>query len=158
MVLPDLMKVIHRHADDLAAELMTDLRSNPRTKYLRGVGPEELRRRASDLYANLASWITERREEEVAAVYEELGMARCAEGVSASELVWALSMAKMHLLEFIRRNDAVTTSVELYQRAELMEMVERFFDRAVYHALRGYEGMRGDDRPAPPPHSGVWCD
>jgi hypothetical protein len=158
MVLPDLLKTIHLHADELAAELMADLRSNPRTKYLRGVGPEEFRRRALDLYANLSTWIAGRREEDVASVYEELGAARCAEGVSASELAWALSLAKTHLLEFIRRNDAVTTSVELYQLGELMEMVERFFDRAVYHSLRGYEGMRGDYGRVQEPSAGVWCD
>jgi hypothetical protein len=151
------MKIIHAHADELAAELLADLRINPRTRYLRGVGPEEFRKRASDLYANLAAWLADRREEDIALAYEDLGAARCGEGVSASELVWALTLAKTHLLEFIQRNDSVTTSIELYQRGEIMEMVERFFDRAVYYALTGYEGMRGLPR-ARKSHEGVWCD
>jgi hypothetical protein len=157
MVLPELMKVIHAHAAELAAELLADLRVNPRTRYLRGVGPEEFRKRASDLYANLSAWLADRRDEEIAHAYEDLGAARCAEGVSASELVWALTLAKSHLLEFIRRNDSVTTSVELYQRAEIMEQIERFFDRAVYYALTGYEGLRGLPA-ARKVHEGVWCD
>jgi hypothetical protein len=139
--------------------LIADLRSNPRTRYLRGVGPEEFRRRALDLYANLSSWIAGRREDDIAAAYEELGAARCSEGVSASELVWALTLAKRHLLDFIRRNDAVDSSVELYQQTELLEMIERFFDTAVYHALCGYEGMRGLPRvELRASHEGVWCD
>jgi hypothetical protein len=157
MVLPELMKVIHAHAGELAAELLADLRVNPRTRYLRGVGPEEFRRRASDLYANLSAWLADRRDEEIAQAYEDLGAARCAEGVAARELVWALTLAKSHLIEFIRRNDSVTTSIELYQRAEITEQIERFFDRAVYYALSGYEGMRGLP-PAPKAHQGVWCD
>lgn len=159
MVLPELIKVIHTHADEIAAELLADLRTNPRTRYLRGVGPEEIRRRALDLYSNLSSWVAGRREEEIAAAYEELGSARCSEGVSSSELMWALTLAKRHLLDFIRRNDAVDSSIELYQQTELLEMIERFFDTAIYHALRGYEAMRSLPRvELRAPHEGVWCD
>lgn len=159
MVLPELLAVIHTHAEELAAELIVDLRNNPRTKYLRGVGPEEFRRRAVDLYANLSAWLAERREEDIARAYESLGAARCAEGVAASELVAALLLAKSRLLDFIRRNDSLSTSVELYQLGELLEMIERFFDQAIYYSLRGHEGMLGiRDRSERPPPKGIWCD
>src|SRR5204863_8639382 len=104
MLMPDLIRAIHDHAEAITRELEADLQTNPRTPYLHDVTDDEFRRRALDLYGNLARWIAAPREREIEQVYGELGRDRFREGVPASQFVTALTLAKFHLREFIRRN------------------------------------------------------
>jgi hypothetical protein len=48
-------------------------------------------------------------------------------------------MVKQHLWEFIRREAVLGDELELHQELELLQAVDHFFDRAIYHAARGYE-------------------
>jgi hypothetical protein len=150
MLLPDLIRIVQAHADALAAELLDSLRRDPDVPYLHDLGDEELRRRVLDVYRNCAHWaaaadvaggrLQGRMERgEVERGYAELGRLRRAEGIPASQLVRALHRSKAHLLDFIRRNAATQSSVELYQESELAELIHNFFDSAIEHALRGYE-------------------
>ena len=41
--------------------------------------------------------------------------------------------------DFIRARGLVDSAVELYQVEELHLLVSHFFDRAIYHVVRGYE-------------------
>lgn len=139
MLLPDLLRTIESHADEITAELMTELRTHPRTTYLHRVSEGEVRTRANDLYARLSRWIEDDGEDEISQTYRELGSRRCREGVPTSELIYALTLAKSRLINFIRRNDTIESSLELQQECELIDKVHQFFDRATYYAARGYE-------------------
>jgi hypothetical protein len=147
MLLPELFRSIESHADAIVDGLIADLRRNPRTSYLHGLSEQEFRARARDLYSNLSRWISEGREEDIQRSYSELGKSRRREGVRASELVWALTLAKAHLWDYVRRTDVVESSVELYQEGQLHDMIDRFFDRAVYYALRGHESVAATAQP-----------
>jgi len=146
MLLPELIHEIEARAPVLTEDLMADLRRDPHAAYLHRVDERTFRSRALDLYTNLSRWIADRREEEVERAYGELGRTRCREGVPASELVYALIRAKAHLFEYIRRNAEAGSAVDLYQEDELLGMIGRFFDRAIYHALRGYESVQRGTR------------
>lgn len=148
MLMPELFRSIHGHADAIASELMSDLRRNPRTPYLHRVSQDEFHRRALDLYSNLSRWIASPNEDEIVRVYGALGRDRFREGVPASELVSALVLTKRHLCDFITRNDVIETTLELYQEGELFDMIHRFFDQAIIHALRGYEAEMALREPA----------
>ncbi|CAG0978300.1 hypothetical protein PHYC_01624 [Phycisphaerales bacterium] len=139
MLLPDLIRTIESHADEITTELMTELRTNPRTTYLHRVSEGEVRTRANDLFSHLSRWIEEDGEDEISQTYRELGGRRCREGVPPSELLYALVLAKAHLISFIRRNDTIESSLELQQECELLEKIHHFFDRASYYATRAYE-------------------
>jgi hypothetical protein len=145
MLLPDLVRLVQDHADSLAAEFIDSLRRDPGVTFLHAVGDDELRQRLLEIYRSCARWniaaesggYHQRREVDLS--YTELGRLRRAQGVPASQLVRALHQAKSHLLDFIRRNAAADSSIELYQETELETMVHDFFDSAVEHALQGYE-------------------
>lgn len=139
MLLPDLLRTIESHADEITTELMTELRTHPRTTYLHRVSEGEVRTRVNDLYAHLSKWIEEDGEDEISQAYRELGGRRCREGVPASELMFALILAKNRLINFIRRNDTVGSQLELQQEHELIDRIERFFERAMYYSIRAYE-------------------
>ncbi len=146
MLMPDLIRSIEANAEEIVTRLLADLKASPRTPYIHDLSREEFTRRAIDLYSNLSRWVVDRREGDVERAYGDLGRARCREGVRASELAWALALAKAHLLDFIRRNAASDTAVEVYQEEELFDMIGRFFDQATYHALRGYEAEAAERR------------
>ncbi len=131
--------MIEDHADELFRGLLDDLQSNPRTPSYHRLNREELRTRLHDVYRNLGGWLSDTTEERVELVYGELGRKRRSEGIPVSEVVFALTLAKYHLRDFIRTRGLMDSAVELYQEQELQRLVGRFFDRAVYHTVRGYE-------------------
>ncbi len=134
-----LVHLIEDHADELFRGLLDDLQSNPRTPSYHRLNREELRTRLHDVYSNLGVWLSDTTEERVEPAYGELGRKRHAEGIPLSEVVFALTLAKYHLRDFIRTRGLMDSAVELYQEQELQRLVGRFFDRAVYHTVRGYE-------------------
>jgi hypothetical protein len=152
MLLPDLIRIVQGHAETLAAELIDSLRRDPGVSYLHTVGDDELRRRMQDLYRNCAQWTVAaqagggRQQQDVDRSYMDLGRLRRDQGIPANQIVRALHRAKTHLLDFIRRNAAADSSVEIYQETELEATIHGFFDSAVEHVLRGYEA----DPPGPP--------
>jgi hypothetical protein len=133
------VKVIEEHAEQLTRGVLDDLRGNPRTPAFNGLAPEELHRRVYDVYHNLGRWLGDKTEEQLEATYGGLGRARCAEGVPLSEVVYALVLIKDHLREYIRAVGLVDSAVELYLEEELHLSIGHFFDRALYHMVRGYE-------------------
>jgi hypothetical protein len=134
-----LVRVIEEHAEDLTRGVMRDLASNPRTAAYHRLAADELQRRVYDVYHNLGRWLGDKTEEHIEATYGELGRRRHAEGVPLSEVVYALVRVKGHLREYVRAVGFVDSSVELYLEEELHHLVGHFFDKAIYHTVKGYE-------------------
>ena len=139
MELPWLMKQIETHAEQLTERVIQAVRTNPRTKFLRDLSEEELRRRFFDLFQNLGRWLSEKGEDEIEATYGEIGRRRCREGVPLNELVYALILVKQHLWDYIEKNVVPASEGNLYGEELVAQMMARFFDRAVYHTVKGYE-------------------
>ena len=56
----------------------------------------------------------------------------------------ALLVVEMdHLLEYVRASGLSDSALDLYQELELLRVVGQFFDRAIYHTVRGYEEAAG---------------
>jgi len=139
MLLPSLIRLIETHADELMDQVVKAVRTDPRTAFLHEVSEAELKRRGFDLYRNLGRWLGEKSEADIEATYQENGYRRFQEGVPLSALVHALTLMKQHLWNFVRKNDLPETATNLYSEEQLEMMVGQFFDKAVYHAVRGYE-------------------
>jgi hypothetical protein len=131
--------MIEHHADELTRALVEDLRSNPRTPSYHRLSRETLHDRTYHVYKDLGLWLNSKAEEDVEANYTELGKKREAEGVPISELVYALILTKYHLRDYIRAAGLVDSAVDLYQEQELHRLLGRFFDKAIYYAVRAYE-------------------
>lgn len=146
MLLPFLIQSIQSRAAALTDELMQTVRSSPRTSYLKQIGEEEFRRRALDLFANLGRWLEAGRAAEIETVYTDLGQRRCKQGVLVSELVSALVHVKHRLWQHVQSLTAGSGSSDSGNRIELLAMIDRFFDQAIYHVLRGYEIAQAETR------------
>ena len=145
-----LIKLIETHADSLTREVVEDLHHNEHTPAFRHISTSELESRILRLYQNLGNWIGEPNDDAIRAEYEEWGRARAHQGVPLSQLMYSVILTKKHLRKYIREHaniifsgDAVTPGefipVELYSIQELNYTVGDFFDRALYHLMRGHE-------------------
>ena len=56
-----------------------------------------------------------------------------------SQLMFVIVATKEHLWEYVTKEATADRPVELFQELELFQLVEQFFDRAVYFAAIGYE-------------------
>ena len=150
MLAARLIRLIEDHADSLTREALEDILTNPRTASFRTVPRNELAPRVHALYQNLGNWIGDPGEDKVRQEYEAWGRTRFRQGISLSEIVYTLILAKHHLRQYIRDHGLVEYSgdrvvrgellpVQMHGIQELNTMVGEFFDRALYYLARGYE-------------------
>jgi hypothetical protein len=135
-----LVRLIEDHAEPLAREVVKDLTANPRTTAYHALARDDLYRRVYDVYHNLGRWVGGNDDSAIERSYGELGRLRRREGIALSQVAYALILTKDHLLTFIRTKGFAGSAVELYQEEELTHLVDRFFDKALYNTLLGYEG------------------
>jgi len=134
-----LVRMIEQHADELTRALVENLRSNPRTVSYHRLSREAIHDRTHNVYKNLGLWLNSKAEEDIEASYTELGKERETEGIPLSEVVYALTLTKYHLRDYIRAAGLVDSAVDLYQALELQRTLGQFFDKAIYYTVRAYE-------------------
>jgi hypothetical protein len=133
-----LVDLIETHADELTSRLVERLRSHHTTIGLRKYDDLELGRRARELYHHLGYWLRSSSELEVEKTFRDFGRAEHREGIPPSDLVGALLITRRNLWEFVQ-SQVGDSILELHQELDLQLLVVRFFDRAVYHTVRGWE-------------------
>jgi len=134
-----LIRMIEHHADELTRALVEDLLSNPRTSSYHRLSREAIHDRTYHVYKDLGLWLNSKAEEDIEASYTELGKERAAEGIPISQVVFALTLTKYHLRDYIRAAGLVDSAVELHQEQELHHVLGQFFDKAIYYTIRAYE-------------------
>ena len=139
MLAMKLVRLIEAHSEELSRGLAQQLRSAERTSDYRKIPPDDLRPAAADVYRNLGEWLLRKPEAEIAARFRAVAARRAAEGISMHQYVWALLLSRDHLWQFLRRECFVDSIFELHAQLELLQLLNQFFDRAVYYAILGYE-------------------
>jgi hypothetical protein len=134
-----LVQIIEDHAEQLTRGLIDDLLSNNRTPHYHHLTREELHYRTYDVYRNLGRWLGNETESAIESTYTHLGKKRFAEGIPLSEIVYSLAVVKQHLLEYIHFSGMIDSAVDLHGDRELQSLVGRFFDKAVYYIVNGFE-------------------
>jgi hypothetical protein len=142
-----LVRLIEKHSAEIAELLLRQLRTSEHTPAYRNIPEDDLRPSLVSLYAHLEQWLLHKSEADVERHFKTLGVKRAATGVPASQLAWALHMSKTQLWGFIYREGGAERALELYGELELLETLNRFFDRGICYALVGYE-ERGQSQKA----------
>ena len=137
-----LVRLIETHSDTLAAGLLAKVRNSLRLGEYGSVPPEELQQRVYEIYRHLGEWLLSRREIDVERRYIEIGARRAAQGVPLSQLIWAIILTKKNLWDFLKHEAVLDRPAEISGELEVEELLDQFFDRAVYYAAVGYERAR----------------
>jgi hypothetical protein len=134
-----LVRLIETHSDALAAGLLEKVQSSELTRAYHNVAPEELRQRVYEIYRHLGDWLLGKSAFDIEQRYEEIGTRRVHQGVPISELIWVIILTKENLWEFVKKENVMERPVEVFGELEMMQLLDQFFDRAIYYASVGYE-------------------
>lgn len=134
-----LVRLIESHADALAAGLEEKVQADQQISHFRQVPAQELRERVYEIYRHLGEWLLGKNELDIEHRYREIGARRAHQGVPLSEVVQAIVLTKENLWDFLKSEAVMDRAVEIMGELELLQMLEMFFDRAIYYAAVGYE-------------------
>lgn len=137
-----LVKLIEMYSDRLAETMLMKLQHCEKCPSFKNVPREEFRQRVYEVYDHLGEWLTSKQEEDIARRYTEIGMQREQQGVMLSELMYAIILTREHLWDYLQHEANVEKPAEVFGELEMLQLLEQFFDRAMYYAARGYEQAR----------------
>ncbi len=134
-----LLRLVETHSDKLAAMLLERTSRSPLLPDYKNVPSEELRERVREIYQHLAEWLLGKGDMDVEKRYLEIGAKRARQDVPLSQLIWAIILTKKNLWEFVKQEAVLDQPVEIAGELEVEELVDQFFDRAIFYAAVGYE-------------------
>jgi hypothetical protein len=150
-----LVRLIEAHSDALAAGLLARVQQSELTRSYRNVPPDELRDRVGEIYRHLGEWLLGKGASfDIEQRYEEIGTRRVHQGVPISELIWVIILTKENLWEFLQRESLPERPIEAFGELEMLQLLDQFFDRAIYYASVGYERAMLAHELHPAPSSG----
>lgn len=128
-------RLVEKHSDELSKQLAHKLHTSTRTKGFHNVPLAELEHDINVLYRNLGDWLLHRTESDIQAFYKEIGKRRAAQKIPSEEMMWAFTMAKEHIIDFLRREAGADNALALFAEIEFILTLTQFFDRAIYFAV-----------------------
>jgi hypothetical protein len=146
MMLYRLVRLIETHSQSLAACLLDRVQQSELTPCFRkNVSSEELKTRVFEIYHHLGEWLIGKDESHLEQRYLEIGSRRATQRVPLSELIWVIVLTKENLWEFIKKEAVLERPIEVFGELEMLQLLDQFFDRAVYYASIGYELAVADE-------------
>ncbi len=140
MMLYRLVRLIETHSQSLSSCLLDRVQTSELTHYYqKSVPGEELKERVYEIYRHLGEWLIGKDESHLEQRYLQIGAARAAQRVPMSEVIWVIVLTKENLWEFIKKEAVLERPVEVFGELEMLQLLEQFFDRAIYYASVGYE-------------------
>ncbi|MGB8011597.1 MAG: hypothetical protein WCF68_08285 [Terriglobales bacterium] len=140
MMLYRLVRLIETHSQSLAGCLLDRVQGSELTPNFQSkVPPEELKERVYEIYRHLGEWLMRKEEFQLEQRYLQIGARRAHQQVPLSEVIWVIVLTKENLWEFIKKESVLERPVEVFGELEMLQLLEQFFDRAVYYAAVGYE-------------------
>jgi hypothetical protein len=140
MMLYRLVRLIETHSQALAASVLEQVRNSKLTQdFQQKVPPEDLNERVYEVYRHLGEWLMGKDEHQLEQRYLQIGARRASQQVPMSEVIWVIVLTKDNLWEFIKKESVLEHPVEVFGELEMLQLLEQFFDRAIYYASVGYE-------------------
>jgi hypothetical protein len=133
------VRLIEDHSDALASSLMHKVQRSSHTEAYHKIPSEELTQRVYEIYRHLGEWLLDKSEADIEERYTQIGICRSQQGVPLSQVIWAITLTKNNLWEFTLDESYPDRPVEIFGKQELLQLLEQFFDRAIYSTAVGYE-------------------
>jgi hypothetical protein len=142
MMLYRLVHLIETHSQSFATCLLDRVQGSDATPDYKNVNAEELKARVYEIYRHLGDWLLTKDELDLERRYLKIGAARARQDVPFSQVAWAIILTKDNLWEFLKKESRMDRPVEIYGELEMLQLLDHFFDRAIYYAALGYELVR----------------
>ena len=139
-----LIESVQRHSDQILDGLIAHVRRDAELPHLRKLPEAELRERGRTVLRYLDRWLPDGREVALVQQYEILGRIRQQEGIPLHEVVPGLQLLKEQTVGFVRDWGFGQPAAEVQAEEEAEYLMDRFFDRLLYHLVKGYEQALGD--------------
>lgn len=140
MMLYRLVRLIETHSQSLASCLLDRVQSSELThSFTENVPAEELKERVYEIYHHLGEWLIAKDETDLQRRYLQIGARRAVQRVPLSEVIWVIVLTKENLWDFVKKEAVLERPVEVFGELEMLQLLEQFFDRAIYFASVGYE-------------------
>jgi len=141
MLSDDLVALVEDRADEVAQRWVADVQSNRTTRSYRSMDGAKLLRRATLAISQLGRWLKgDAQSDELKAFYQAVAHERRGQGLRLHELLSAVALLKKHVWDSARSRGVGRRTIDMYRLLELNRRVAVFFDKATYHAARGFEG------------------
>ena len=134
-----LVRLIETHSDGLARSLHNRYKNCSKCSAYANVPESELIEKVYDVYRHLGEWLLGKTEADVERRYLEIGAERAAQGVPVSQVVWMICLVRENLWDYLQKHAELEKPAEIFGEVELLEMLDQFFNRAIYYATLGHE-------------------
>jgi hypothetical protein len=134
-----LVKLIETHSDGLARSLHERYCNDKKCSAYAGVPQAELASKVYEVYRHLGEWLLGKTEADVERRYLMIGAERAEQGVPASQVVWMICLVRENLWDYLQKHAELEKPAEIFGEIELLEMLDQFFNRAIYYATVGHE-------------------
>ncbi len=134
-----LVRLIETHADTLAAGLEKKVLSSACVSRFRTIPAHELQERVYEIYRHLGEWLLGKQQADIEQRYREIGARRARQKVPLAELIQVIILTKENLWDFLQSEAVADRAVEIMGELELLQMLEQFFDHAIYFTALGYQ-------------------
>ena len=98
-----------------------------------------MKQRVYEIYRHLGDWLLGKSEFDIEKRYLEIGARRAQQNVPISQLVWTIVLTKENLWEYLKKEAVMDRPTEVFGELEMLQMLDQFFDRAIYYGAVGYE-------------------
>ena len=141
-----LVRLIETHSDGLARSLHDRYRTDRKISAYASVPEDELTAKVYEVYRHLGEWLMGKTEADVEHRYLEIGARRFQQGVPASQVAWMISLVRENLWDYLQKHAELEKPAEIFGEVELLEMLDQFFNRAIYYATLGHERAQQSDQ------------
>ena len=139
MMLYRLVRLIENNSEALAAGLLERVEKSEAMPDYRNVPATELRERVYEIYRHLGDWLITKDAYDLERRYLAIGAHRAQQKVPMSQVAWAIILTKENLWEFIKKETSIERAIEVFGEMEMLQLLDRFFNGAIYYATVGYE-------------------
>jgi hypothetical protein len=136
-----LVRAIELHANELAARLLETVKNDPELAEYRMVPEEELKDRVYEIYRHLGGWLLGKDKVDMKERYLIIGGRRATQDIPLSQLIRAISLTRDNLWLFLKKDSLIDRPIEIFGELELLQLLDQFFEQAMYYAALGYEDM-----------------
>lgn len=141
MLSDSLIGFVNDNISLVARLWLADVRSNHTTGCYHELDPDALLAECTLTLQQLGRWLAGgSTEEQMKLSFHDLGAHRQSQGVPLHELLSAIMLLKRQMWVHARSQGVWQRPMEMYRVMELQSRFAVFFDRAMYHAARGYSG------------------